>query len=60
MYKRKTYDYSWSGSSLEVGADDAYTCAPGHDAWVVGDEEFVSFEFDSSTVLHMQKIKILK
>ena len=37
------------GSSIEVGAGDAYTCAPGHDAWVVGDEEFIGFEFDSST-----------
>ena len=37
------------GSSIEVGPGDAYTFAPGHDAWVVGDEEFVGYEFDSST-----------
>ena len=37
------------GSSIEVGPSDAYTFAPGHDAWVVGDEEFVGYEFDSST-----------
>ena len=36
-------------SSIEVGPGDAYTFAPGHDAWVVGDEEFVGYEFDSST-----------
>ena len=37
------------GSSIEVGPGDAYTFAPGHDAWVVGEEEFVGYEFDSST-----------
>ena len=37
------------GSSLEVGLVDAYTFAPGHDAWVLGSEEFVGYEFDSST-----------
>jgi len=37
------------GSSIEVGAGDAYTFAPGHDAWVLGEEEFVGYEFDSET-----------
>jgi len=27
----------------------AYEIKPGHDAWVVGDEPFVAYEFDSST-----------
>jgi hypothetical protein len=27
----------------------AYVIAPGHDAWVVGNEPVVAFEFDSST-----------
>ena len=27
----------------------AYVIEPGHDAWVVGDEPVVSFEFDSRT-----------
>jgi len=26
---------------------DAYVIQPGHDAWVVGDEPFVAFEFES-------------
>jgi len=36
------------GSEADVGAGDAYIIEPGHDAWVVGDEPFVAYEFDSS------------
>ena len=35
------------GTSGEIGAGDAYVIEPGHDAWVVGAEPFVGFEFDS-------------
>ena len=35
------------GTELEIGAGDAYIIEPGHDAWVVGDERFVGFEFES-------------
>jgi hypothetical protein len=34
------------GSTVEAGA--AYVIQPGHDAWVVGDEPVVAFEFDDS------------
>ena len=37
------------GTEVEVGPGDAYVIEPGHDAWVIGDEAFVSFEFDSKT-----------
>ncbi len=37
------------GSELEIGPGDAYVIEPGHDAWVVGDQEFVAFEFESGT-----------
>jgi hypothetical protein len=37
------------GSELEVGTGDAYVIEPGHDAWVVGDEPFVAYEFDSAS-----------
>jgi hypothetical protein len=37
------------GSEAEVGPGSAYEIAPGHDAWVVGDEEFVALEFDTKT-----------
>jgi hypothetical protein len=35
------------GTELELGPGDAYVIEPGHDAWVVGDERFVGFEFES-------------
>ena len=33
------------GSEGEIGPGDAYVIEPGHDAWVVGDEPLVGFEF---------------
>ena len=37
------------GSELDVEPDCAYSIEPGHDAWVVGDEPFVAFEFEAKT-----------
>jgi uncharacterized cupin superfamily protein len=37
------------GAEAEIGPGDAYVLEPGHDAWVVGDEPFVGFEFESRT-----------
>jgi hypothetical protein len=37
------------GAEMEIGAGDAYVIEPGHDAWVVGDEPFVAFEFESAS-----------
>jgi hypothetical protein len=37
------------GSSAEIGPGDAYVIEPGHDAWVVGDDAVVGYEFDSQT-----------
>ena len=34
------------GSEVELGPGDAYLIEPGHDAWVMGDERFVGFEFE--------------
>jgi hypothetical protein len=36
------------GTEADLRAGDAYVIEPGHDAWVVGDEAVVGFEFDSS------------
>ncbi|MBA3777852.1 MAG: hypothetical protein H0X16_00840 [Chloroflexi bacterium] len=36
------------GTEGEAGPDDAYVIEPGHDAWVVGDEPVVAFEFESA------------
>ncbi|MEO7980865.1 MAG: cupin domain-containing protein [Sporichthyaceae bacterium] len=33
------------GTRASVGAGDVYRIAPGHDAWVEGDEEYVGIEF---------------
>jgi hypothetical protein len=35
------------GTEADIGPGDAYVIEPGHDAWVVGDETFVGFEFES-------------
>ena len=35
------------GTAVEIKAGDAYVIEPGHDAWVVGSEPFVGYEFDS-------------
>ena len=34
------------GGQLEIGPGDLFDCAPGHDAWTVGDEKFVGYEFE--------------
>ena len=36
------------GTTAEIGPGEAYVIAPGHDAWVVGDEPFVGVEFKSA------------
>jgi hypothetical protein len=36
------------GSEGEIGPGDAYVIEPGHDAWVVGGEPAVAFEFESA------------
>jgi hypothetical protein len=33
------------GSAVTLAPGQAYRIAPGHDAWVEGDEEFVGYEF---------------
>jgi hypothetical protein len=38
------------GTEGEAGPGDVYVVEPGHDAWVVGDEPWVSYEFESKSV----------
>lgn len=33
------------GSEIEIGPNDIYEIPPGHDAWVIGDEPWVSIDF---------------
>ena len=35
------------GTEQELGPGEAYVIEPGHDAWVIGDQRFVGFEFES-------------
>jgi hypothetical protein len=35
------------GTEQDLAPGEAYVIEPGHDAWVVGDETFVGFEFES-------------
>jgi hypothetical protein len=37
------------GTELEIEPGQAYIIQPGHNAWVVGDEPVVGFEFESKT-----------
>jgi hypothetical protein len=37
------------GTEQEIGAGQAYVIEPGHDAWVVGNDPVVGFEFESRT-----------
>jgi len=34
-----------SGASIEVSGGDTFECPPGHDAWVVGDEPWISVDY---------------
>ena len=43
------------GTETDAGPGAAYVIEPGHDAWVVGDEPFVAFEFESKTVAEYAK-----
>ena len=36
------------GTEADVTPGAAYEIKPGHDAWVVGDEAFVAYEFDAT------------
>jgi hypothetical protein len=37
------------GTEADVAPGDVYLIEPGHDAWVVGNDAFVAYEFESST-----------
>jgi len=43
------------GSEADVVAGGVYRIAPGHDAWVVGDEPFVAYEFESTSAENYAK-----
>jgi hypothetical protein len=42
---RVTHD---DGTVLEIGPGEAYVIEPGHDAEILGDEQFVGYEFEQA------------
>ena len=42
------------GSEAEFGPDDVGSIPPGHDAWVVGDESFISIDFGDALYAKQQ------
>ncbi|MFI5554502.1 cupin domain-containing protein [Streptomyces sp. cf386] len=45
------------GGEQEVGPGDVFVCSPGHDAWVVGDEQVVVYDFQGQTAREYAKKK---
>jgi hypothetical protein len=37
------------GAQADLASGDAYSIEPGHDAWVISDEPFKAYEFESTT-----------
>ncbi len=37
------------GSELDIEPGGVYVIEPGHDAWVIGDDPFVAYEFESTS-----------
>jgi quercetin dioxygenase-like cupin family protein len=35
------------GTEQEIGPGDAFVCAPGHDAWILGNEACVALDFSA-------------
>ena len=33
------------GTETEIGPGDVFVCPPGHDAWIVGNEPCVAYDF---------------
>jgi hypothetical protein len=38
------------GEEAEVGPGDVFVLPPGHDAWIVGDEQFIAYDFAGGAV----------
>ncbi|MEV6317910.1 cupin domain-containing protein [Streptomyces sp. NPDC051776] len=45
VHGRLRFRMDEGGGEAEVGAGDVFVCPPGHDAWVVGDEPCVVYDF---------------
>lgn len=45
------------GAETEVGPGEVFVCSPGHDAWTVGDEPCVTYDFAGQTATDYAKPK---
>jgi hypothetical protein len=43
------------GSKTEVGPGDFFDCPPGHDAWIVGNEPCVAYDFAPGAATYAKK-----
>ncbi len=43
------------GCEQEIGPGNVYIIRPGHDAWVVGDEQYVGIDFSSETAHYAEE-----
>jgi len=43
------------GTETDVCPGDVFVCTPGHDAWVVGDEQVVTYDFQGQTAREFAK-----
>lgn len=42
---RQGWEAQAEGAETEIGPGDVFVCSPGHDAWTVGDEPCVTYDF---------------
>jgi len=47
--------FQYDGDEFEIQAGDVYEVQPGHDAWVVGNDNFVGLEFEGKTAEEFSK-----
>ncbi|MFE9878721.1 cupin domain-containing protein [Streptomyces sp. NPDC005784] len=45
------------GGEGEIGPGDVFVCPPGHDAWVVGDEQVIVYDFAGGMATDYAKAK---
>ena len=49
LLQGKIHVLSDDGSEITINAGEAYRLAPGHDAWVIGEEPAVNLEFSTDS-----------
>jgi hypothetical protein len=52
MQSGRLHIHHEDGAEMDIDAGKAYVIEPGHDAWVVGDEPVVAYEFETAAAEH--------